>query len=727
MTDLLFILKWWLYLVAIGLLFLPITAILFPKFIDKGYIFSKSLGIAITSYLVLVFGITHILPFHRLTIFLILMMIIVIDYLIIKKIGLKLKSSDLKVFTAQETLFLGMLIFWCYIKGFQPDIHGLEKFMDFGFMNSILRSNYFPPTDIWFPPFSINYYYFGHLTTAVLIKLTNIPGYISYNLMLSTILAFTFTSALSIVATMTINILKSKKKAVVTGILAGLITTFAGNLQTIYTFFKQYNPPDNPVPFWQLGFAPSTFPNNYWYPNATRFIPFTIHEFPLYSFVVSDLHGHVLDIPFVLLTIGIVYSIFLNGKINYLLTILIGFMLAVMYMTNAWDGIIYMMLFAGTVMILNTSILKIKKQNKKSGPIKQISIHRIANKISYTINSAKYIAVAFLSFVIFSLPFSIGFKPFVSGIGIICAPDFLAKIKIHQMPGGEYIQGKLGPFLFEADHCARSPLWMLIILYGFFYFFIIFLVIKIIKMKKTSTSVLFILMLILLATTLIAIPEFIYAKDIYPAHYRANTMFKLGYQAFIMLSLVTSFAIAYLLSTGKKVIWLPISAFFLFLVMIYPYFAINSYFGEIKHENYKGLNGLSYLKNLYPDDYDAIMWIQNNIKGQPIILESQGDSYTDHGRVSANTGLPTPLGWTVHEWLWRGEYKFPESRLSDITNLYQADTETTKRLIKKYNISLIYVGTLEKTKYELINEGKFREIGSVIYQDGDVTIYKVTN
>ena len=65
---------------------------------------------------------------------------------------------------------------------------------------------------------------------------------------------------------------------------------------------------DNPIPFWNL--QPKFNFSNYWYPNATRFIPFTIHEFPLYSFVVSDLHGHVLNIPIVLLIIALLINIF---------------------------------------------------------------------------------------------------------------------------------------------------------------------------------------------------------------------------------------------------------------------------------------------------------------------------------------------------------------------------------------------------------------------------------
>jgi len=158
--------------------------------------------------------------------------------------------------------------------------------MDFGFLNSILRSDYFPPKDMWYTPLSINYYYFGHLVTAVITKLTSIPSFISYNLMLATLFALTFTASLSIGMNL-FDKLQSSIKSVFAGLTSAILVSFGGNLTTIYTFFKAYVPAEKPVPFWQLPFLPFGFPNGYWYPNATRFIPFTIHEFPLYSFVVS--------------------------------------------------------------------------------------------------------------------------------------------------------------------------------------------------------------------------------------------------------------------------------------------------------------------------------------------------------------------------------------------------------------------------------------------------------
>src|SRR6185312_124946 len=85
-------------------------------------------------------------------------------------------STTWKIAFWEEVMFFICLLVWSYVRATNPDIHGLEKYMDFGFVNSILRSTYFPPRDIWFTPFPINYYYFGHLITATLTKLSSIPS-----------------------------------------------------------------------------------------------------------------------------------------------------------------------------------------------------------------------------------------------------------------------------------------------------------------------------------------------------------------------------------------------------------------------------------------------------------------------------------------------------------------------------------------------------------------------
>ncbi len=712
-ADLTNILQWWTTIFIIGIIFTPITSLIFSNFFDKGYIFAKIIGIALISYAVFVLGFLKILPFTEITIALTAFFFLILNIILISKypdILVSFKKSW-KIFFFEEILFLGVLFFWSSIHAHQPEIHGLEKYMDFGFINSILRSEYFPPKDMWLTPFYINYYYFGHLATAVLTKLSFLSSSITFNLMLSTISALSFASAFSIGA----NLLNEKWKIIFGGFITAFILNFVGNLHTIYLFFKPYQN-ENPVPFWQLIFSPFTFPNNYWYPNATRFIENTIHEFPLYSYVVSDLHGHVLDIPFVLLTIAVLLSLFLKSKLeigNWKLVIpLISFLLAIMYMTNAWDGIIYLLLA-----ILIIAYLRLKSILTIGKSIKQDE--------TYILHTTYYILLLGAGFIFFTIPFNLNFKPFASGIGILCAPKFLTDL------------GKFGPFLFEPSHCQRSPLWQLGILYGFFYFWVIsFGVFLFSKIKSKRFSILpsdiFVGILIILSTFLIILPEFIYVKDIYPAHYRANTMFKLVYQAFILLSLSSGYIAIHLFLNLKSLILNPylklgywvIGLLGLVLVFTYPYFAIKSYFGNLRV--YSGLNGTNYLKTLYPNDYDAILWINKNIKGQPIILEAQGDSYTDYGRISTNTGLPTVLGWTVHEWLWRGSYDIPSPRIPDVQSMYESENnEETKKFLGKFNVSLVFIGDLEKQKYPNLNEQKFQSLGKIIYQKGNTKIFKI--
>jgi uncharacterized membrane protein len=376
-------------------------------------------------------------------------------------------------------------------------------------------------------------------------------------------------------------------------------------------------------------------------------------------------------------------------------------------MTNAWDGVIYFILFCTALLI--KLIIQLEIKHKNFDFIKSIKLKDLAN---FTISFIKPVFLVGFLVLIFSLPFSFNFKPFAEGIGVLCAPKFLTDI------------GKLGPFLFEPDHCQRSAIWQMVILYGFFYFFVISFLTFIFLEKKKSKEDFFVIALILLATLLIIIPEFIYLKDIYPAHYRANTMFKLVYQSFMMLMLVSVYSLVRIITTTRNVLFYIFSFIFLIPVLFYPYFAIKSYYGDLK--NYQGLNGIAYLKNRLPQDYEAINFINSNIPGRPVIAEAQGDSYTDYGRISANTGLPTILGWTVHEWLWRGTYDIPAPRIAEVKDIYEnTDINLTRRLLKKYNAQYLYLGNLERQKYPGLSESKFDKLGEIIFEDEGAKIFKL--
>jgi len=685
---------WYLSLFLLGLLFYPFTKKVFSNFVDYGYAFSKTIAILLLSYTVFLFGFLKIMPFERISLFGLIGVLIIILFVYRQKFFDKEKNPWFFIIL-EEVLFLSSFLIYAYVRAHEPSIRSLEKFMDFGFINSILRSKFFPPIDMWLSAdpsnpggYPINYYYFGHLTSAFLIKLTGVKASIGYNLSLITILSVGITSIFSLCANLVYFFIKTilkqehvnKMLISVYGLIGALVVNLGGNLHTIYLFTKGY-PNESPIPYWQIM---SWFnPTKYWYPNATRFIPFTIHEFPSYSYTVADLHGHVLDIPFVILIIAFLFLIITKIKDNLetkkiiRFSIPTGFLIAILYMTNAFDGPIYFL----------------------------VAFLLLLFFIGWNIRFLIAIGSVIISIIAFSFPFVYKFKAFVTGIGLNCPPNFLSNLKT------------LGPFIFIKENCQLSPLWMFFVLWGFFLTsFGIFIYIKL-QDKKYNKKYFqndvdgFILVLFLISIALIFIPEFFYVKDIYPAHFRANTMFKLGYQAFIIMGIASTYAIYRFSLQDKKNNYITtIIVLMLFLVLIYPFFSFPSYYPLKNKPANITLDGVLWIKNEKLQDSEIIEYFNRYIKGQPIILEAQGDSYTDYERISANTGLPTIAGWWVHEWLWRGSADVVGKRIPEIGQIYESNNlSLTKKLLKKYKVKYIVISDMERERYKDLKENKFNK------------------
>jgi uncharacterized membrane protein len=206
-------------------------------------------------------------------------------------------------------------------------------------------------------------------------------------------------------------------------------------------------------------------------------------------------------------------------------------------------------------------------------------------------------------------------------------------------------------------------------------------------------------------------------------------MFKLVYQAFIIYSLASGYILIRLSQIIKSNFFINfykiIFSFILTIHLIYPYFAIKSYYNNFK--KYQGLDGLKYLQDIYSDNYQAILWINKNISGQPVMLEAVGDSYTTFNQISSATGIPTVEGWVVHEWLWRGGYDAPKARQDDVEKIYTSkDIVEIKNLINKYQIKYIFVGSKEFEKYPKLNQNNFIKLGAkIVFQSGKTIIYQL--
>ena len=235
------------------------------------------------------------------------------------------------------------------------------------------------------------------------------------------------------------------------------------------------------------------------------------------------------------------------------------------------------------------------------------------------------------------------------------------------------------------------------------------------------------LLFALCAIGLILMPEVIYVKDIYGGeHYRANTMFKLTYQAWILFAIVMGYALIRILAGRMKFACVLASVCTVLLLLTLGYLprSIMDWFGNIFDPSLRiGTDASVFVDESFHTDYAAITWLNNEVKGRPVCLEAPGDSYSTRERVSVATGLPTVAGWYVHEWLWRGDPDAVSERNKDIEAIYTSgDEKLVKSLIEKYNITYIYIGTQERQAYyNSIKDVFLQGLGEVVFSDGEYT------
>ncbi len=244
--------------------------------------------------------------------------------------------------------------------------------------------------------------------------------------------------------------------------------------------------------------------------------------------------------------------------------------------------------------------------------------------------------------------------------------------------------------------------------------------------KKTSFIIenygyLPILLLVFMGALLCIIPEFIYLRDVFGT--RMNTIFKIYFQIWIVWG-IASASITVIIWSELKKQWKYIFGLFFSIIIIiccaYPFFGLIEKLRDF-NPNQLSLDGSNFMQKYDQDEYLAINWLRSAKYGY--IAEVVGGSYTGYGRVSTFSGLPTVLGWPGHEMQWRGGGTELGSRESDIQLLFEThDWVTAEEIIIKYAIRYIYIGNLERSKYQ-IDEVKFQNNLYKVYENASVSIY----
>jgi uncharacterized membrane protein len=573
--------------------------------------------------------------------------------------------------------------------------------MNWAFINAALHSPALPPPDPWLAGYPINYYYFGHVVAAGLILFSGVDSAVGYNLMIC-----------QVVATSAVAVFILVRRLVVTfgqviaryswgiGVAGAALTVFGGNFHVV--LFGIVRPLLLAAHLLALPAA------TYHFPMSTRFIGYdpptsdkTITEFPSYAIFTGELHAHLLNLPidlallFLCLTIvtarvsvsrGLFGAASLPRKESILgHAVTYAILLGIASISNTWDFPIYLL-------ALGLFLFAAEFQH-------------LMNPVRASVLTLLGVTAEAVAAIALTIPFWRLFQPFAQGVTF---PRY------------------------------GSPFWQLAILYGNYAFIGVSATLFLPRLLSKATraarrAILATAILFLLSIILLAIPEAVSIRDIYGADYlRANTMFKMSFQAYVMLdiaSLLAATMVVWIQTNSRyRLLWALGLALLLFPQLSYGWF-IYDQFIRPPAGKWLTLNGELFLAEHKMRDWDIVAYLDKHRPAPgEAILEASGDSYTEAARISTATGIPTVLGWHVHEWLWRGTPAIGQQRAEEITKFYKSSDQSWRRnFIKRYRIRYIVVGSVEQRRYGTFDRLSLSQLGVVVLGSlDDVFLVEVT-
>ncbi len=469
---------WFLILEAIGLLALPLTLTAFGRLADRGYIFSKAIGLLVVGWGAWMIASLHLAPFTWWAILAVMALLALISGWTLRERRAELLAfvqARWRLLLFEEGLFWGFFAISLAIRWRNPDLWhpglGGEKPMDLAYLTAIVRTPYFPSYDPWFAGGYINYYYFGFVLVATLIHLTGTVPYIAYNLAVPTFFAMTAMGGFAVALNLaegwwskpdsdaaTDNWLGVGRTVLLAGVCGALFVAVIGNLgqaqllwdgvrnlsviktegaPSALTMLAQFG--DGLVQM--LGGHKLEFRTEWWYWNATRVIPAAqgeagpINEMPFFTFLYADLHAHMLALPYTLLALALALNLVRSHDHtdattrawwrdpSELLTLgLLALTTGALWPMNTWDFPTYTALAAAAL---------ICREYARRGRVDMAGVWAVAWRIALIVVGGRLL-----------------FLPF------------------HQAYASDYF----GAELWKG---SRTPLWAYLIIHGFFLFVLV--------------------------------------------------------------------------------------------------------------------------------------------------------------------------------------------------------------------------------------------------------------
>ena len=786
MTDLL---SWFLVMEVITAISFPVAFIFLARLPDRGYSFAKVLGLLLLGFVLFTGATLGVIPNSRGSVILILTGMTVVALVIASR-----RREELRAFFAErwgyvllvEGLFLLSFVIAAWLRSYVPDLTGTEKPSEFAFLNAVLRSDNFPAYDPWLTPFSLSYYYFGFVIVGALIKLTGVPPEIGFNVAVALVAALTTVAAFGLVYNLVATV-STVRRAVAFGFVGVLLVLLLGNLEGMFELMAAHKIGPSSLYTW-LGIEGLNLTDaggtSKWYPDKGFFwwrstrIPsnWDIKEYPFFSFILGDLHPHVMVMPFSLMGMAMGFNFLrLKERIdarwclrNWAPFLLAAVVLGGLAFLNAWTypavlALLLVVVFAvnweadgkdwrralkdtgsfAVPMVAASVLLYLPFYATSGGAVWPLEPVQASKReflpLYHMVTHPKHL---FLSWGLFlwlasGLGIAVLSWRWISKLGRPAALSLLpAAVPIALWAVWVVLKSGVGGLSTELD-TRGAALWTLVLLAAVIAMLTLALVRSLVDRSRETEPLFFALAVLGLGALLILGTELFFVSDHVAGPSRENTVFKLWHHSWLFFAVGGAFA-AYHLTTrlrlervrlsvqAPQLVWASVAVVLIAASLVLPISATfnrtNGFTGR------QTLDGLAFLRSFEPDEYAAVMWLRDNVAGSPVILEASDTPFTQGGRFSSRTGLPTIIQWPQHEEGYRGKsaVKMLSERSRDVETAYNAQSAAdAQSIFDKYDVEYVIVGRFEREKYAADGLSKFDGFMEMAYQNPSVTVYRV--
>lgn len=584
------------------------------------------------------------------------------------------------------------------IRATNPAIHWGEKPMDMSFLQAFLRADTWPTGEPWMAGMPLHYYYFGEVLAATPILATGCSAGVGYNLMAATV------PALSAMLLAGLGLAIARRRRRLAAWLAPLLVLLTGNLAWPWLVPMAWQRTASWLDLGHVGWFDMWWATSRVIPGAGA-----IDEYPLWTALFADLHGHFLALPVLLVTLLWGWRAVVLPRPRWLVA---GGMCAlgaaVLIATNPWDVFV----LAGALGIGTVA----------AGRRPFAGLGRLALAGSLSV-------VAGLPFV-FELVEGVGAGAGGSRMLFLTAADFapawavLRHFGVFLLPLGAAVGLRLGrEWRLAAPLAAVGVILGLGIHSGAAAFGLAVAALFLVAvgcsrdpLERLAWAVAGFGMLLVAACERFTLID------------RMNTVFKLYNGVWVLLAVALTLL---LLRSDRRLqrvllaVWLPLEV----VALVNLPLGITQGLVEPRMESpTPTLDGQAFLAAKDPDTWFFVRALQGAATPGQVVAEAAGNAYSSFTRIAMHTGQPTVVGWPYHL-QQRGQSRAEvDARYADLETLYAgSDDIARRRVLDRYRVAWVVVGAVERTAYELEGPDPLASIPGVevFSRHGASVLYRV--